>query len=63
MIPTLRSSLRRYEQRLERREKQQLVALGRLGWALRRIEHETDPAVIGTISSQRASPRWLQSDG
>ena len=34
-------SLRRYEQRLERSEKQQVIALGRLGWPLRRIEQET----------------------
>ena len=35
-------SLRRYEQRLERREKkQQVIALGRLGWPLWRIEQET----------------------
>jgi hypothetical protein len=35
-------SLRRYEQRLERRaKKQQVIALGRLGWPLRRIEPET----------------------
>jgi hypothetical protein len=36
------ASLRRYEQRLERREKkQQVIALGRLGWPLWRIEQET----------------------
>jgi hypothetical protein len=34
-------SLRRYEQRLERSEKQQVIALGRLGWPLRRNEQET----------------------
>jgi hypothetical protein len=30
-----------YEQRLERSEKQQVIALGRLGWPLWRIEQET----------------------
>ena len=34
-------SLRRYEQRPERAKKQQMIALGRLGWPLRRIEQET----------------------
>jgi hypothetical protein len=34
-------SLHRYEQRLERSEKQQAIVLGRLGWPLRRIEQET----------------------
>ena len=34
-------TLRRHEQHLERRKRQQVIALGRLGWPLRRIEQET----------------------
>jgi hypothetical protein len=41
LIPTQGSSLRWYEQRRERSEKQQVIALGRLEWPLRRIEEET----------------------
>jgi hypothetical protein len=38
LIPTGGLTLRRCEQRLEENKKHQIIALGRLGWSLRRIQ-------------------------